>query len=400
MIKSFIQLMSSSIIAPILAFIYTTMLVKVLTIDEYAIYAYSTNVFAMLYPALSCGFAVSIRSLAGESNQDSSEREILSSGLIYVFLKSFILLLVALVFIEYVAKVDARPYMLTFSWVVFINACNVVLDNYLQGANEIKLLSIYRLLQKLLPLTLLFIFSLDWIRFGLTEALLTYYVSSLICLFITLYFLRKNINIRDGIVAFKNLTNRVYTFGFNIYLGSVVSLISLYIAPIIVGQLSSSTTELGLYMLATALTAPLMVVPQVLSTIYYRNFVSLKFLERKVIVGLLLMSLIALVICNLCTPLIVYFFGQDYKGAIPIFRVLSLFYIINGLNLFLDRFFNATGDAITVRNSSVLSGVLLILLYVMLIVMNYNQGVEYALLISSFFGLILKIKGYYINYEK
>jgi len=157
-----------------------------------------------------------------------------------------------------------------------------------------------------------------------------------------------------------NRENRQY--GFQVYLGSVCGVSLGHLAGITLGIFSTDNVEVGLFSLGAALAAPLLLLPSIVGTVYYKRFATSESIDWKIIVattGLALLSLVGFLV--MIFPVVRLLYPPAYSAVAGYACWLSAAMIIHGMGDMFNRFLGAHGKGKALRNGAWLCGIVLLM---------------------------------------
>lgn len=253
---------------------------------------------------------------------------------------------------------------------------------YLQGVNRIDLLALSRFLPKFLFfLSLVLIYSFS-ITSTLPIFLLVYFLSFGITFFLIGILIKPNFNKIKHKIKRIFVSNRV--FGFNIYLGALVAVGTSNLSGVLIGYFGVDNTSVGFYNIALQFSAPLALIPNIIATVFFKQFVSDLKIDRKLIVitfVITILCLLALII--IVRPLIVFVYGVEYLASASLTLYLGLGAILYGVSDFFNRFLLSKGRGKELRNISIIVGIALLFANVILIQFWGALGAAYSKIIAG-----------------
>src|SRR5690554_2024525 len=278
----------------------------------------------------------------------------------------------------------------------FIFLSSKYLETLLQADNRISLLSFYRLSTKIFYLLCLIVFyainSLEEYSLLLTFIYFYFFTHSLAFL-IVLTKLKptiKNINKRLKEIWFYNKS-----FGLNVYIGSVLAVGFASLNQILISYFSHNNSGVGFYTLALTICAPLLLIPNTIATVYYKEFAHSPKIPTKILKVTSLISIVALIsIWLLIKPFVLIFYGEEFKSVINFSYIVSLGVLAHGFGDIYNRFLGANGQSIALRNSAFIVGIISILTSFILIplfgvygaiVTGFAAGLIYLIAIYSYY---------------
>ena len=146
-------------------------------------------------------------------------------------------------------------------------------------------------------------------------------------------------------------------YGFHVYLGSVSNVSVQYVAGVTLGLFAANNVNVGYYSLALTATGPLMMLPNVIGTTYFKRFATQDRIERKVLISTVAMSTITLVgFILLIYPVVDFLFNDKYQVVALYASFLAFASTAHGLGDVFNRFLGAHGYGKYLRNGAFLSG--------------------------------------------
>lgn len=189
-------------------------------------------------------------------------------------------------------------------------------------------------------------------------------------------------------------------YGFNVYLGSLASVSTTYIAGITLGAFCADNSEVGFYTLALTLAGPLSLLPSIVGTTYFKQFASQNKIQNKVLLSSACMTILSLVLFVL---FIDYFVGilynDNYKDVATYASILAISTSLHGLGDMFNRFLGAHGQGKMLRNAAFACGAVLIIGSFVFVYYWKIQGAIFTKLLGSSVYLFMMIF-YYVVYSK
>ena len=246
------------------------------------------------------------------------------------------------------------------------------IDQTMQGDNQIGRLSLARILPYLFYVPIgYFVYK----TFGATSTsmmLLQWGIYSAVYLGIIIS--TKPI-FRDIKSVWRELQKENRSYGIQLYIGSLVMVASNYIAGISLGYFNHDNSEVGFYTLALTVTAPLAYLPTIVGTTYFKRFASQAFIPRKVVYSTLLMTAVTCVLFLLVIQhLVVFLYSEKYAVVGTYASWLSVGFCIHGMGDMYNRFLCSHGQGVSVRNASIVNGVLKMIGFVVLVALFNTTG--------------------------
>ena len=380
---------------PVATLLVTLVITRSLTSSDYGSYIYLISFINLFIQIANFGVYPTIRFIAGQLSSQDDKRKLERGLFSIVSIMSIAATCFALLGVIVLQLFDDQLPVQLFLYAclfVFLHVATSVYDNFFQGVGDILRLTNLRLYPKIsflmLVLGILWLYPNVWVAFTLMQ----------VAIFLTLFFV---VDFRHlgpkslGDESVRLTIEKTKTFGINVYLGSITFLAGIQCIPIAIASISSDNSYVGYYGLAMTLTSPLVMFPQIISTVFFRDFVSKDRIDKELIFLLLVVSVsVGSILYFSGAFLIEGFFGEQYLPAVDFFEVLILFNVLHGINVFLDRFLHAKGAAKVLRDSYLLGGLTLFLTLFVFISQFDVIGVCWALLSSSAVSLAFKVSAY------
>lgn len=250
-----------------------------------------------------------------------------------------------------------KPFAHLFYYVIPFSGYALCL-NYIntssQGDNSIGIIALARLLPSVIYLASIAIVFKLWGATSMIALLLNSGIS--FCILVSLILLNKPSfkNLHQSWVSLKEENKK---YGFHVYLGSVSNVSVQYIAGMTLGLFAVNNVNVGYYSLALTATAPLMMLPNVIGTTYFKRFATQKRIERKVLVTTFIMAIVTLVCFDsLIYPIVDFLFNDKYQVVAQYAAFLALASTLHGLGDVFNRFLGAHGKGKCLRNGAFVSG--------------------------------------------
>lgn len=250
-----------------------------------------------------------------------------------------------------------KPFAHLFYYVIPFSGYALCL-NYIntssQGDNSIGTIALARLLPSVIYLASIAIVFKLWGATSMIALLLNSGIS--FCILVSLILLNKP-SFKNLHQSWESLKEENKKYGFHVYLGSVSNVSVQYIAGMTLGLFAVNNVNVGYYSLALTATAPLMMLPNVIGTTYFKRFATQKRIERKVLVTTFIMAIVTLVCFDsLIYPIVDFLFNDKYQIVAQYAAFLALASTLHGLGDVFNRFLGAHGKGKCLRNGAFVSG--------------------------------------------
>ncbi len=329
----FFSILLSTIFSKIIVFLGGIVVVRLLSKNDYGLYAYVINCLAVMRLLNDFGASSAILQFSAENYQDDvKQTQYIKYGVrvgLYASLVSSLIILLSPLFYPY-SLVDSDklttmlfliPFLATFSE-IFSSILRANLQNKKYG-----ILQIFMTLAHYIPLIILSLI------FGLTGAILSQYFYYTIVIFFSIYlcwpYLKKIKN--------KSKLNRPEKKQFLKYslvtqINSTIGGLLLIIDTFLIGLLIANEEILATYNVAAKIPHVLAFLPScviIYALPYFvRNNKNIDWIKlnyrRLLIIGSIIYGIITLGLVMLSKPIFIFLFGHQYLDAIPTFIVLMI----------------------------------------------------------------------------
>ena len=270
-------------------------------------------------------------------------------------------------------------------------------ETLLQADNQIKLLSIVRLIPKIGYLCASCFACYCLLGAEMNRLLVIFYVYLLTQLVVYVYVIVKlrpsfqNIKIRS-----EELFGYYKSYGFDIYIGSLFAVGFASLTDILISYFSVDNTGVGFYSLAVTFATPLLMVPSTMATTYYKAFASQKSISNNIIVVTVILSVAAMMCLWLVVPpFIKYFYGNEFLPVIELNYLVCFGILLHGMADFFNRFLGAHGKGKLLRNSSFIVGIATLGINIILIPKFGAMGAAYTKILSGLVYLLVMLFCYH-----
>ena len=271
------------------------------------------------------------------------------------------------------------------------------IDQTAQGDNQIVHLSLARLLPFLLYVPIGY---LVYSHFGATSmrmVLLQWGIYTLIYIGIIIATRPSFRNLRP---VWQQLNGENRRYGIQLYIGSLVMVSTNYLAGISLGYFNQDNSEVGFYTLALTVTSPLVALPSIIGTTYFKKFATQPRIPTKVIASTVAMTAVTCVLFVLLIhPVVCYLYTNKYAIVGTYASILSVGYCIHGLGDMFNRYLCSHGQGVAVRNASIANGLFKIVGYTGLVALfNTNGAIATTIICDVIYFSCLIF--YYIRFTK
>lgn len=250
-----------------------------------------------------------------------------------------------------------KPFSHLFYYIIPFSGYALCL-NYIntssQGDNSIGMIALARLLPSVVYLAAI---AIVFNTFGATSILALLLNTGISFIILTILILHNHPSFHNFKESWKKLQEENKKYGFHVYLGSISNVSVQYVAGVTLGLFAVNNVNVGYYSLALTATGPLMMLPNVIGTTYFKRFATQKQIERKVLIGTLAMSMVTLIgFVILIYPVVGLLFNEKYQSVALYASFLAFASTAHGLGDVFNRFIGAHGYGKYLRNGAFISG--------------------------------------------
>lgn len=396
--KQTLMLFGATVLNIVISVVMNMLLTRNLCKIDFGNYSYIINVFTFSQTLFLFGFFHSGSRLIALSNSEEEIHRYYGIELIILFFL-YILMSISIFFFSFCNdSVDNSIIFLSILSVLPLGWVYLLTNYYeilFQGSNDIKRLALVRCLPRIVFLLLLLVcvYFLKYLNLKYTVFL---YFSSYAIVYIYILWNIKPL-FTDLIITFKKVWKANSEFGFNIYLGSLFSVGASQLTGLIISFLGNDNIEVGYFNIANQICLPLTLVPNIISTVYFKEFAMSKVVNNSLFKLILFISFTAFAcLFFFSKKLIVFMYGVEYSAAAEILVFLSIGALLYGIADFFSRFLFANGKGKELRNSALIIGVSLSIMNFIFIKYFDAVGAAYARIFSGCVYVILM----YYYYKK
>ena len=399
LLKRFIGLFTVNILALPLGAITSIVITQYLGAKVYGDYKFLDSVFKVAIVICNLGlFNAASRALLLNQNRIQAKQYYATILLITICLSvvmSVGLFIYAILDpnIESKGLFNALLCLIPFTAVYIINHCFEIV---LQADNQIKLLSIVRLLPKIGYLiggvaALMFLQNIAF-----SKLLIVCYIYFLTQIVVYLYvFIKLSPQFRNIGLRWVEIKKYNREYGIDVYIGALFAVGFAMLPDILISYFGIDNKGVGFYSLALMLSSPLAIIPSTIATIQYRKYAYQTSISAKSIVSTLALSICAMFILWLIIPIFIdYFYPPEFAVVSQYNRIVSLGVLLYGIADFINRFIAAQGRGKLLRNSSFGVGIAVLIFNLALIPHFGAWGAVWSKLIVGIIYLFLMIYCY------
>ena len=271
------------------------------------------------------------------------------------------------------------------------------IDQTAQGDNQIGLLSLARLLPYIVYVPVGYaVYSM----FGATSGRMVVLQWGIYCVVYIAVIIATKPIFRQLKPIWKTLNEENRKYGMQLYIGSLVMVSTNYLAGIALGYFNEDNSEVGFYTLALTVTSPLVALPTIVGTTYFKKFAVQPAIPRKVVMGTIALTVASCILFILLIHPVVEFLYTDRYAIVGTYAsILSVGYCIHGLGDMFNKYLCSHGQGVSVRNASIANGLFKILGYIGLVALfNTNGAIATTIICDIIYFSCLMY--YYVRFTK
>lgn len=380
----------------LLGIVVSVLNTRFLSPENYGDVRYVQNIINFVSSLLLLGYFTSgSRLLAIEDNEEKKRR---IRGIMCVILTITVsIVALSMLLMALYTGIRNKP-ALSELFLIAIPVCgNVLMLSYInttaQGDNHIARISIARLIPSCLYLLFAF---LVFKEFGATPALMLLLYNGIAIITLGCVIISTKPSFRNLKNTFFLLNEENTTYGFNVYLGSLVAVSTQYIAGITLGAFCEDNANVGFYTLALSFSMPMSMLPGIIGTTQFKNFSRVEKISSDVIKYSTVITLITLILFLVFIKYIINFlYSQDYYSVGKYASLLAVGTCFHGFGDMFNRFLGAHGKGKEIRNGAIACGITSILGYLILVYFFKIYGAIATRIASSVVYFLCMI--YYYN---
>lgn len=358
-------------------------LTRKLGAERYGEYSLFINIFGVSKVIFNFGFFQSTGRIVALIKEKENCRQIYGAALVICIMLDVIMNISIFSFLcifkGYNFLIPIFIFTIPFNWIFLVQE---FLELVLQGNNRITMLSISRLVPRIIFLILVMFFFRFLENVNVTLCLISALSSYAIVYIFIIFKLSPTYNkIKESLKVIYDSNKQ---FGFNIYIGSVFAVGIANLTGVLISYFVSDTSNVGYYNLSLQLATPLTLVPNILATVLFTKFVYEKKIRieyEMLVIGVCL--LIAVVLYVLSDTIVFYLYGEEFMYAAKLLNYLIVGSLLYGIANFYNRFLLAKGRGRELRNASFIVGFILLFSNIFLIKQYGVSGAAYSYILAG-----------------
>ncbi len=358
------------------------------------------NIFGICVTCLTFGYFATGSTLLAQRKNEPIKRELFGNLLVVGALISLILILGLFVFSYFEDDIfnnELGKVIRIFSPFLFVFVFQECLEKALIGDNRIYELSLF----SIAPQTLYLICAMAFTYFmdlTLFSALAIQLVIMLVVITITCVSLKVKFgNVKRN---FKYIWEENKKFGVQVYIGVLAAVVSGQFANIWIGYFMENS-YVGFFSLALSLTLPLTMIPNAVSSTFFKEYANNPSIPRKVMAFTVAISIGALgAFMLMIDKLIIFVYSSKFSSVIPIIYPIAVGSVLHGFGDLYNQFLWAHGQGKTMRNGSIVVGIANLVGYFLFVKYFGIKGASMIKLISSSLYFFVRFYPYHRMVKK
>lgn len=396
--KSFIMF-GSSILGMVLGFLVSIFNTQILGPEQFGDFKFIETVARFIASIVNVGFFISLTRLVAMNKDPSKEKKYVGLFTVIFGIMSVIGVIFYLFFVllaPYFVENEVGSYIWKFFFIVPAIIGFMAIHELLKGLHKIKTLATIGVLPVFSYLVLAFILY-QFIPINIDHVMFLTYGLVLVIVLSVLRYQKPDFGFGQKLV--KELFKENRNNGRPIYFGSLAGVATTHIAGFSLAYFMD-TTQVGFFMLALTICSPIMMVPSVLGTVFFKDFVDMRSIPNKVYYFSALSTVLALIVFySLIEYVILTFYTEAFLPVSDISKYLIIGFIFHGFGDLINRFLGAKGKGKWLRNAAFLVGIMNVIGYTLLVKYFNINGAIITKILASCLYLVAMIF-YYINFTK
>lgn len=386
--RQVILLYSCTIIGIFLGVLVSIVNTRFLDPSSYGDVRYVNNIIAFFSGIFLLGYFVSGSRLLALA-KDKEEANRIKGGLVFILGITVVLMIFVTLISGFIHDYYLHKKFYYLFYLVVPVCGSTLLLNYIntssQGDNSITTIAFARLLPQFIYLIIAF---LVYKYSGASAEKMLLLQNGIAVIVLLLLVFKNSPNFSSLKTTLKKLKNENKQYGLQVYYGSLANVSVQYIAGVSLGVFGNDNTNVGYYTLALTVTSPLMMLPNVIGTTYFKQFAHQSFIPRKLLLGTYLMSIASLcAFIILIYPIVDILYNDSYANVAFYASVMAIGFTLHGLGDVFNRFLGAHGKGVFLRNAAWISGSVSLL--------GFTIGIYYYGITAAIITRILSSSIYY-----
>ena len=352
--KQTFVLFSSQILVVGLGIITATLNTRILGPKDYGILAFFSTITGFTLLFFRFGLFSSIGLLLAQEKNKKEERELIGTSIltgILVGISYSLFIFISSFFVDDIFKTNINHILRIISPILFILPFQMLIPQISRGTNKIYHLMWFNIIPKgLYVIGIVSILLLGLTTIKISTLILINLISTIIGGIIINYNFRPLFN--NSKKNFQKIWQKNKKYGIHLYWGQIADQSTYKLDGIFVSYFIN-TTQLGFYSLAAAITSPMAMLSQSLSTSLFKGFTEKDKIPKKILYfNFLWLSLCVLGLVLLGKFIVTLFFADKFLPVVSLILPLALAGFSQGMYQPYNMFLGAKGMGKWMRNIS------------------------------------------------
>lgn len=379
--KQVIVLYTGTVLQLVLGLVTSIIVTRTLGPEQYGNYSYLFNLFNLILVIVSTGHFVSISMILAQSENENNRQDLLGVSLLITLIVSIVFMGIIFIFSffqDHIFRNKLGESIRILSFFLLLFPLQTYLENVLMGMNRINNLSALRIFPKILYIIALLLY-IQYAQLNYFIACVLLLATSYIVYVIQILKLKPNFN--DIAANYRYIASENKRYGLNVYLGSLAGVATTYLCTLSISYFFNNK-DLGFFNLALVVSGPLGILPSVIATTFFKNFVDMNKIPDKLIKYTMIISLGSYAIfVLLIKEIILILYSADYSNSVSLAYILGMGMIIHGFGDIFNRYLCAKAKGKEVRNGAFVVGAVNVISAVTLVPLLSAHGAAIARLL-------------------
>ncbi len=351
-----VTLYASQILLMVLGVVINSLNARILGPKDYGILAFFGTVTGFSVLFFRFGLFSSIGLLLAHEKDKNKERELIGASILiglliglsyslFIFISSF--------FIDSIFRTNINHILRVFSPILAILPFQMLIPQIGRGTNKIYYLAWFNIIPKSLYIIgLISLILLKFTQIKVSTLILMNLISTLVGVIVISYsFKPLFINLKENL---RKIWQKNKEYGIHLYWGQIADQSTYKLDGIFISYFVN-TTQLGFYSLANALTSPLAMLSQSLSTSLFKDFASKHQIPKRVIqLNFLWLFVGAAGLVLFGKFIVLLLFTDRFLPVVSLILPLALASFFQGMYQPYNMFLGAKGKGVWMRNMSLI----------------------------------------------
>lgn len=251
-----------------------------------------------------------------------------------------------------------------FSALMFVFPLQIYLQDALRGTNDVANLALLNVLPQLIFILAALAVS-HWLGFSLDVALLVFLLGIAVTVLVVI--LRTSPSFGQTRQGIQEVMENNRAIGVHIYAAVLITTASAQLSQFSLAYFFD-TRLVGMFALAITITMPLTMIPNAISTTFFKHFSTLDRIPRQVVLATLAISIVSfLVFLAVIREIILLLYSEKFIEVVPLAYICAAGATLHGIGDVYNRYLLAHGKTIFLRANAIHLGMISVLGYIFLV---------------------------------